>query len=584
MTEASTGPAGSAPHANKEQAATATKKKPWALIIVSAVVFVLAAGYVILAAVQSTSTPSGAHSLGIDIGGLSREEAVATLTDALGDSPDEDVTVVADESTATFAPEDAGLSLDIDSTVDSAVSFSLDPRVVWNRQFGDEEIDPVLTIDDDAFVPVVEETARDLSQDPVDAALEYDDDGAAIVTEGEQGFVITADAMRTAVEGQWLRTDDGITVELVDTEPDITTEEAEQARTDVAEPAVADDVTITAAEPDGDTHDLTVTPDTIAAHLNFEPADGTLAPRFDGEALRDAVFEDNPEVGGSPQDARFDIDGDDLTVVPSKAGLGADDEDFADTVTTAMTADDRSGTIDLEEVEPDFTTEDAEDADFSDTIADFSTAYSSSPNRDTNLRVSTDSVRGTVLQPGEQFSLNESLGRRTAANGYKPAGVISEGQMKEDYGGGVSQVSTTLFNAAFFAGFDLDEHRAHSRYISRYPEGRETTLDWSSIDLKFTNTSDTPVVLDMSLSGGEVHARVLGVKDVDVEADASGRFAYTSPGTVRESGPSCQPQSPGQGWSITIYRTIKDADSGSVVKEDDFTTVYRPVNRVVCED
>jgi vancomycin resistance protein YoaR len=198
--------------------------------------------------------------------------------------------------------------------------------------------------------------------------------------------------------------------------------------------------------------------------------------------------------------------------------------------------------------------------------------------------VSTDSVRGTVLLPGEQFSLNEALGQRTAANGYKPAGVISEGQMKEDYGGGVSQVSTTLFNAAFFAGFDLDEHRAHSRYISRYPEGRETTLDWTSIDLKFTNTADTPVVLDMSLSGGEVHARVLGVRTVEVEAGASDRFAFTSPGTVRESGPSCTPQAPGEGWSITIYRTIRDAGSGDVVQEDDFTTVYRPVNRVICED
>lgn len=155
--------------------------------------------------------------------------------------------------------------------------------------------------------------------------------------------------------------------------------------------------------------------------------------------------------------------------------------------------------------------------------------------------------------------------------------------MTKDFGGGISQVSTTLFNAAFFAGFDLDEHQAHSRYIDRYPEGRETTLDWSSIDLKFTNNSDTPVILDMGLSDGEVHARVLGEKTVDVEADASGRFAQTSPGTVRESGSDCTPQSPKPGWSITIYRTIKDAASGSVVSEDDFTTTYRPVNRVICE-
>src|SRR5699024_6010865 len=153
------------------------------------------------------------------------------------------------------------------------------------------------------------------------------------------------------------------------------------------------------------------------------------------------------------------------------------------------------------------------------------------------------------------------------------AGVISDGQMKEDFGGGVSQVSTTLFNAAFFAGFDLDEHQAHSRYISRYPEGRESTLDWSSIDMKFTNTSKTPVVLDMYLKDGDVPAKVVAVKKYAASADASARFDHTSPGSITESGASCTPQSPRGGWSIRITRTMKDTDSGRTTK-DGFTTVY----------
>lgn len=563
---------------------TKDKKKPWTLIIVSAVVFVLAAAYVVLAAFQSTSTPSGTTTMGVGIGGMSREDAAAALTDGLGDRPTEPVDVVAGDSTAEFDPAAAGMGVDVEATVDSAVGFSLDPRVVWHRVFGEEEVDPVLTIEDESLAPLVEETAADLSQKPVDALLGYDEDGAAIVTEGENGTVVEAGVLRSALEDQWLRTGDGVIVDPADKEPRITTEDAEQVRTDLAEPAVSDDVTVSAEEPEGDTHDLTVSPETIAANLTFDGEDGSLSPVFDGEALREAVFEENPEVGASPKDASFEVDGDDLTVIPAESGLSVDEEDFADTITTAMTAEDRSGTIDMEEVEPEFTTEDAEEADFSDTVSDFSTSYSSEPARDTNLRVSTEAVSGTVVMPGEQFSLNETLGQRTAASGYKQAGVISEGQMTKDFGGGISQVSTTLFNAAFFAGFDLDEHQAHSRYISRYPEGRETTLDWSSIDLKFTNSSDTPVVLDMSLSGGEVHARVLGEKEVDVEADSSGRFAQTSPGTVRESGSDCTPQAPKPGWSITIYRTIKDATSGSVVSEDDFTTTYRPVNRVICED
>ncbi|WP_019160026.1 VanW family protein [Brevibacterium senegalense] len=562
---------------------TAGRTRPWWLIIGSAVAVLLAGAYVLLAAWQSTAAPSGAQSMGVDIGGMDREQAATALTDGLGETPQQEVAVVAGESSATFDPEDAGLGVDIDATVDSALGFSLDPRVVWSRLFEDEEIAPVLDIDEDALGPVLESTAEDLTLEPVDAQLEYDEDRAAIVTKGEDGIVVADAALREAIEQQWLRADE-VTVDPVATEPDITTEEAERVRSDVAEPAVSDAVTLEATDPDGETQEMEVPAQTIAGLLSFEPQDGTLAPVLDAGALTEAVFEANPDVGQAPTDASFDIDGDDLTVVPASSGLGAEEDAVADAVAEAMTADDRSGEIELTEEEPEFTTEDAEDADFSDTIAEFSTSYDSDPNRDTNLRVSTDRVRGTVLLPGEQFSLNETLGQRTAANGYKPAGVIMDGQMKEDYGGGISQVSTTLFNAAFFAGFDLDEHRAHSRYISRYPEGRETTIDWTSIDLKFTNTSDEPVVLDMSLSGGEVHARVLGVKTVEVEAGASDRFAYTSPGTVRESGPSCTPQSPGEGWSITIYRTIRDADSGDVVQEDDFTTVYRPVNRVVCED
>ncbi|MGO1653696.1 MAG: VanW family protein [Brevibacterium yomogidense] len=568
------------------EVSTKDRKKPWTLIIVSAVVFVLAAAYVVVAAIQSTSTPSGATSMGVDIGGMSREDAAATLTDGVGGRLAEPVGVVAGESTAEFDPEDAGLGVDIEATVDSAVGFSLDPRVMWHRAFGEEDIDPVLTIEDAALAPIVEETAADLSQKPVDAQLGYDEDGAAVVTEGENGTVVEASVLRSAIEDQWLRSDDGVIVDPADKEPRITTDDAKQVRTDLAEPAVSDDVTVSAEEPEGDTHDLTVSPETIAQTLTFDGEDGTLRPVFDGEALREAVFDENPDVGASPKDASFEVDGDDLTVVPAESGLSVDEEEFVDVITTAMTeetAEDRTGSIDMEEVEPEFTTEDAEDADFSDTVSDFSTSYSSEPARDTNLRVSTEAVSGTVVLPGEQFSLNETLGQRTAASGYEQAGVISEGQMTKDFGGGISQVSTTLFNAAFFAGFDLDEHQAHSRYIDRYPEGRETTLDWSSIDLKFTNNSDTPVILDMGLSDGEVHARVLGEKTVDVEADASGRFAQTSPGTVRESGSDCTPQSPKPGWSITIYRTIKDAASGSVVSEDDFTTTYRPVNRVICE-
>lgn len=559
-----------------------------ALLIVLGAVVLLAAVYAVAAFFASRQMPSEASVAGVDISGQSEEDAVATLERELAPRAEEEFRLQADGMEAAVVPADAGLAFDPQATIAGITDFTLDPRVVVEKLFGDRVYDPAIVIDEDAFTPVARTVAEDFTVDPVDAELGFEDE-EIVLSEGESGTVVTEDMIRTTVEEQWLRTADALAVPAEETEPDITTAEAQAAETEIARPALSGDVVVSAAEEDeegqpvGDASELVVSPEIIAGTLSFEPHESELRPVLDAEKLRTEVLDANPEVGSEAKDASFEIVDGKPRVVPGESGISVDETELAEAVLPALTADDRTASVALKEAEPEFTTEEAEKAEVDEVISAFSTRYSSEPNRDTNLRVASEKVSGTVVQPGEQFSLNEALGPRTAGNGYRPAGVISGGQMKEDYGGGVSQVSTTLFNAAYFAGFQLDEHQAHSRYISRYPEGRETTLDYSSIDLKFTNDSDTPVVLDMYLAGGEVHARVFGVKTVDVESSSSGRFAFTSPSTITESGPRCTPQSPREGWSITISRTITDHDSGAVVKRDEFTTVYRPVNKVVCE-
>lgn len=559
-----------------------------ALLIVLGAVVLLAAVYAVAAFFASRQMPSEASVAGVDISGQSEEDAVATLERELAPRAEEEFRLQADGMEAAVVPADAGLAFDPQATIAGITDFTLDPRVVVEKLFGDRVYDPAIVIDEDAFTPVARTVAEDFTVDPVDAELGFEDE-EIVLSEGESGTVVTEDMIRTTVEEQWLRTADALAVPAEETEPDITTAEAQAAETEIARPALSGDVVVSAAEEDeegqpvGDASELVVSPEIIAGTLSFEPHESELRPVLDAEKLRTEVLDANPEVGSEAKDASFEIVDGKPRVVPGESGISVDETELAEAVLPALTADDRTASVALKEAEPEFTTEEAEKAEVDEVISAFSTRYSSEPNRDTNLRIASEKVSGTVVQPGEQFSLNEALGPRTAGNGYRPAGVISGGQMKEDYGGGVSQVSTTLFNAAYFAGFQLDEHQAHSRYISRYPEGRETTLDYSSIDLRFTNDSDTPVVLDMYLAGGEVHARVFGVKTVDVESSSSGRFAFTSPSTITESGPRCTPQSPREGWSITISRTITDHDSGAVVKRDEFTTVYRPVNKVVCE-
>lgn len=561
------------------------KRRPWLIAVF--IILVLAVIYLVVGFLTGRVLSPGTTVAGIDIGGQSTTTAEATMREELGDKAGEKIELKAGKPTAALDPEKAGVSFDIPETISRATGFTLDPTILWDRLFGDDEIEPVISIDKETFVDATGKVTKSLEVEPVDAEVSYVK-AKPEIKDGANGQTVDAGQVRTAIEDSWLRTEDALPVTASKAEPDITTAEAKDIADGFAKDAVSKDLTVRAepakdADSDVDAGDLTISPATIAKTLTFEPKDSKLAPVFDEEDLQKRVLAANKDVGKPAKDASFTIKDGKPQVVESETGIGIKKDELTTAVTDAITGETDKPTVTLASVKPDFTTKDAKKANVSDVMSEFSTGYSSEPNRDTNLKVAAKNVSGTVVQPGEQFSLNEAIGQRTAANGYKAAGVISDGQMKEDFGGGVSQVSTTLFNAAFFAGFDLDEHQAHSRYISRYPEGREATLDWSTIDLKFTNTSKQPIVLDMYLSGGEVHAKVFGDKKLKVDSASSDRYNYSSPGSVTDSGPECTPQTPKQGWSIKITRTMEDTESGKTSK-DSFVTVYRPVNKVECKD
>ena len=109
-------------------------------------------------------------------------------------------------------------------------------------------------------------------------------------------------------------------------------------------------------------------------------------------------------------------------------------------------------------------------------MSSFTTHHPAGQPRVKNIHRIADLLQNTVILPGERFSLNEKVGPRTKAGGFVKAPVIYEGEFTEDIGGGVSQFATTFFNAAFFGGYELVTHKAHTYYISRYPQGREATV------------------------------------------------------------------------------------------------------------
>ena len=128
-------------------------------------------------------------------------------------------------------------------------------------------------------------------------------------------------------------------------------------------------------------------------------------------------------------------------------------------------------------------------------VGEFTTKHPAGQSRVTNIHRISDETRGVLIAPGDTFSVNDFVGRRTAENGFVVAPVIENGEHVQDIGGGVSQYATTLFNAAFFGGLDIPAYKAHSEYISRYPYGREATVAYPSVDLKVRNNTPYGVVI-----------------------------------------------------------------------------------------
>jgi hypothetical protein len=151
------------------------------------------------------------------------------------------------------------------------------------------------------------------------------------------------------------------------------------------------------------------------------------------------------------------------------------------------------------------------------TIGTFTTYYDrcSDPCRVTNIRLIGEAVDGVVVQPGETFSVNNHVGKRTVQKGYVAAGAIINGEIyccdhPANIGGGTSQFATTLYNAVFFAGLEDVYHRPHSIWFSRYPMGREATLGYLSPDVQFKNDTDFPITIEVSSTSTQITVSIVG--------------------------------------------------------------------------
>jgi len=542
---------------------------------IAAVLVVVAAGYVGASWALADTVPRGVTVAGVDIGGLKSDVATATLVEELRFATGEPIVVVAGDRSVSLDPAVAGLVFDADATVTALTGFTLEPARLWQHLFGLGEQPPVTRIDTEALDAAVATAAVGLITEPVDGRIVFAD-GAAHATAAEEGIAVDEPAATELLARTWLTAPRPITLPTLAVAPDITQEETDRALAQLARPLAAGPVGVVV---EGQVAELPA--DVVTASATIYSESSNLALRLDGEMLVEEILKRTTDLLSDASDARFEFVDGEPRIVEGTAGSTLDPDHVASAVRNAALGTPRTANIALTPVDPEQTTRALEALGITELVASFDTPLTAEPVRTRNLARGAELVTGVLVRPDEVFSLNETIGPITAENGYFNAGVVVNGVIQEGIGGGLSQMGTTMFNAAYFAGFEDVEHRPHTYWFSRYPEGREATVYEGVLDVKWKNTTPYGALLRSYVEGNRFYVEVWGTKHFEVQTALSGRSHITAPTTRYSQDAGCIAQSAGNpGFQVTNTRTL--LLDGEEVEKTSFTWRYNPQDAIVC--
>lgn len=331
----------------------------------------------------------------------------------------------------------------------------------------------------------------------------------------------------------------------------------------------------------------TVQPRRLAGMLLL-PSGGARTLRFGG-AQADAFFKRiDRAISHPPKDATFAAAGDTVRVVPDVPGVGLDwPRSAAAVLAAAVSPTARSASLEVTTVRAKLTTSRARAMGISGVVGAYETFFGGVPNRIHNVELVAHLIDGRLIAPGTVYSFNKATGERNAAKGFLEAPVIVNGELQTGLGGGVCQVSTTVFNAAYEAGLPILARTNHALYISHYPQGRDATVDYPGVDLRFRNdtrhwlllrTFVTPSSLIVALYGAPLHRRV--------ESETA-PLVVTGPAPVRKVKDPALPKGKREvdqqgtpSMSTSVHRRVYAA-SGKLLYDDVFYSSYRGETRVV---
>jgi vancomycin resistance protein YoaR len=539
-------------------------------IVVGGLVY---SGFVLL---QSDTIASSAHVGSVNVGGMTMAQARTAIEDKIVAPAEKPFSVMVAGSEYALDPASAGLTVDVAATLNQLEGNKWNPRFQFTKHFGKIQLQPVVAIDAQKLDSALVGVSLSLETAPIEPVVSFNN-GSPVVTPGQAGVVINKVAAQLALRAHFARFDGPLTLSTNTVAPTVSDAQAKAYVAKYAA-AIGSPLTVNIGK-----QSVTFDQATLYSATTLRVVSGKLEPYLDGDLLLAAVNKTLPKLGVAAQDATFKIWHGKPYVVPEKVGRGVTSQELIDSVTPViLRAEGRTARIALIDIEPELTAAQAKRLGVVEKLSSFTQHFPYAAYRVTNIGQAARYVDGTIVMPGETFSMNDTVKERTVVNGYTTGFIIGPGgQFREDLGGGVSTATTAVWTAAFYANMERIEQRAHSFWISRYRPGLEATVSFGSLDMRWRNPLKTAVLIKASITNSSVTVTLYGTKTFDEVQAISSPMRNTRPyATVYSSDPLCIAQDGVNGFDITVTRKVyKDH---KVVASQDFVTNYAAGPHVIC--
>ncbi len=537
----------------------------------------------------------GVYVWDVDVGGLDRAQALERISQGFVYPGDRHPVLRYGERLWPVDPADLGTKLDAAATVDAALAIG--HRGDLLDRLGEQLsvllknrlVVPVLTFEQGAGSMFISQIAQEVNQPLRNASLSLGEDLSVAVVPGREGREVDAEATRQALVARVQEMRGGVVALVVrETEPLLTDLGAVQAQ---VQRILSSPLTLTAPGLES----RTLEPAVLASWLILRPVTGddgvaTLSVTLDPTQVAALAQEISSVVERPPVDAEFRFDdatGALVPIVDSVPGQTLDVTAMVSLIESAANSDQRVIPLPLVSVSPLLSTEDGPNLGIVELIGEGTTGFAgSSASRVQNIIVGASQFDGVIVAPGETFSFNHYLGEVTAEKGYEESIIIWGNTTRADVGGGLCQVSSTAFRAAFWAGLPIVERWAHAFRVSYYepPVGMDATIYSPTVDLKWTNDTGHHILIQTYVDtvNSTLTFRYYGTnpgRTVEMDGPYEENPVLHGPPVYREDptlpeGETKQIEWAKDGLDVTVYRIIKE--DGVEVQREAFFSRFRP--------